>query len=255
MSPDPQPPLLVVAPPPREPPDVYPFWGYLDLLGYVLIALLGSVVESLAMAALLSARHMKQIYVLMPAQVILYAFLMGSLALIFKRYYGRPFWQSVRWTRPSVNMPFVAACGVTAAMVVVITSVLIRTPDNDSPMKALLSEPSSALMIAVIGVTLAPVCEEIVFRGFLQPLLVRSLGAAPGILLAAAAFGFLHFQEYGNSWKHAMLIMLAGASFGWMRQRSGSTKAAALMHAAYNGVFFFLLAVQQVASHGHWAGR
>ena len=48
---------------------------------------------------------------------------------------------------------------------------------------------------------------------------------------------------------------LAGASFGWMRQRSGSTKAAALMHAAYNGVFFFLLAVQQVASHGHWAGR
>jgi membrane protease YdiL (CAAX protease family) len=49
--------------------------------------------------------------------------------------------------------------------------------------------------------------------------------------------------------------MLAGASFGLMRQRSGSTKAAALMHAAYNGVFFVLLAVQQVASHGLWTGR
>ena len=63
----------------------------------MLIALLGSVVEALLMAALISAIHVKQIYVLMPAQVLLYAFLMGSLAVIFRRYYGRPFWQSLRW--------------------------------------------------------------------------------------------------------------------------------------------------------------
>jgi len=35
-----------------------------------------------------------------------------------------------------------------------------------------------------------------------------------------------------------------------MRLRTGSTKAAVLMHAAYNFVFFMLLAVQQAASHG-----
>ena len=62
-------------------------------------------------------------------------------------------------------------------------------------MKALLSDPTSVLFIAVIGTTLAPICEEIVFRGFLQPLLVRSLGAVPGILLAAAAFGLMHFRS------------------------------------------------------------
>jgi len=111
------------------------------------------------------------------------------------------------------------------------------------------------LFIAVIGTTLAPLCEEIVFRGFLQPLLVRSFGAAPGILLAAAAFGLMHLQEYGYSWRHALLIAAAGASFGWMRQRTGSTKAAAVMHAAYNCVFFLLLAVQQAALHGRWVGR
>jgi len=96
-----------------------------------------------------------------------------------------------------------------------VAGALMRIPDNDSPMKALLSDPVSILMIAVIGTTLAPVCEEIVFRGFLQPLLVRSFGAAPGILLAAAAFGLMHLQEYGYSWRHALLIGLAGASFGW----------------------------------------
>jgi uncharacterized protein len=236
-------------------PESYPFWGYLDLLGFVLIALLGLVVESVLSAALISVTHLKQIYVLMPAQVLLYAFLLGTLALIFRRYYGRPFWHSLRWVPVELNTPFVVIAGVMVAFGVMVSSVLMRTPDIDSPMKSLLSDPASVVMIAVIGTTLAPVCEEIVFRGFLQPLLVRSLGAAPGILLTALAFGLMHLQEYGYSWRHGLLIALAGAAFGWMRQRTGSTKAAALMHATYNCVFFVLLAAQQAVLHGRWAAH
>ena len=70
---------------------------------------------------------------------------------------------------------------------------------------------------------MAPVCEELMFRGFLQPLLVRSLGAAAGILATALPFGLLHFQEYGNSWRHVLLISLSGVAFGWMRHATGST--------------------------------
>jgi membrane protease YdiL (CAAX protease family) len=260
MSPEPPPPDIAALPepPPLEPepqpplPESYPFWGYLDVFGFIVIALLGSVVESLLMAALIDVTHVKRIYVLLPAQVLLYAFLLGALALIFRRYYGRPFWQSLRWAPVALRTSFVATCGVLAAFAVMVASVVMRTPDIDSPMKALLSDPASVLIVALIGTTLAPVCEEIVFRGFLQPLLVRSLGAAPGILLAAAAFGLMHLQEYGYSWRHALLITAAGAAFGWMRQRTGSTKAAAVMHAAYNFVFFLLLAVQQAALHGQW---
>jgi hypothetical protein len=259
MSPETPPPDLAALPepPPAEAPPLqsYPFWGYLDLLGFVVIALLGAVTEALLMSACISATHVKQIYVLVPGQVLLYGFLLGTLAVIFRRYYGRPFWQSLRWTRTELSAPFVASCGVMAAVAVMAASVFMRTPDIDSPMKALLSDRMSVVMIAIIGTTLAPVCEEIVFRGFLQPLLVRSLGAASGIMLAAAAFGLMHLQEYGYSWRHALLISCAGAAFGWMRQRTGSTKAAALMHAAYNGVFFVLLAVQQAAVHGRWVVR
>jgi len=251
MSPEPPP---VPVPEPEAPaPENYPFWGYLDLLGFVLIALLGWIVESLLMGALITATHVKKIFVLIPGQVLLYGFLLGTLALIFRRYYGRPFWQSLRWAPVELSGPFAAASGVLVAVAVMVASVLMRTPDIDSPMKALLSDPASVLMIAIIGTTLAPVCEEIVFRGFLQPLLVRSLGAAAGILVAAAAFGLMHLQEYGYSWRHGLLITLAGAGFGWMRQRTGSTKAAALMHATYNFVFFLLLAVQQAAMHARWA--
>ena len=84
-------------------------------------------------------------------------------------------------------------------------------------------------------------CEELAFRGFLQPLLARSLGAAPAILLAAIPFGLLHYPEYGDSWRHALIIAAAGAAFGAMRQVTGSTKAAVLMHASYNAFFFLVM--------------
>jgi membrane protease YdiL (CAAX protease family) len=128
-----------------------------------------------------------------------------------------------------------------------VSGVLLRTPDINSPMKELLADPFSVVLLAIFGTTLAPLCEELLFRGFLQPLLVRSFGAAAGILIAALAFGLLHLQEYGNSWRHGLLITLAGASFGWVRRRTGSTKAAVVMHATYNAVFFVALAAQKAA--------
>ena len=251
MSPEPPPPEI--AGPPDPPgvvaPENYPFWSYLDLAGFVIIALLALLVESLLAGVFLSVVHVRKFLVELPAQLVLYGFLLWLLSVIFRRYYGRPFWESLRWVPARLSASTLAACGVLLAFGVMGASVLLKTPDINSPMKELLSDKTSMLLIAVFGTTLGPLCEEIVFRGFLQPLLVRSLGPVPGVLLAAVPFGLLHLQQYGNSWRHVLLITLAGAAFGWMRHRTGSTKAAVIMHAAYNGVFFVLLAVQQAAPH------
>ena len=64
-------------------------------------------------------------------------------------------------------------------------------------------------------------------------------------LVAAIPFGLLHYQEYGNSWRHVVLISLAGAAFGAVRQLTGSTKASTLMHASYNALFFIALVAQR----------
>ena len=47
-------------------------------------------------------------------------------------------------------------------------------------------------------------------------------------------FGLLHLPEYEKSWKHGLLIATAGAIFGWVRYRTGSTAAATFMHSSYN---------------------
>jgi len=233
---DPQP---APAPPERD-----PFWGYSDLLlfgGLALPAMLsgfGLVKVTLYLLRLHPGRAAEAV----AAQFMGYLFLSLVLVVIFRLQYGRPFWKSLGWTRIPVPPMWVAIAGWLAAFAVVLVGYLIRTPTTGNPMTELIQENRlSLILVGIFGVTVGPLAEELAFRGFLQPLLVRSLGVPLGIVLTAIPFGLLHAPEYGYSWRHAALITTAGAAFGWMRHATGSTKAATLMHSAYNALFFAAL--------------
>ncbi len=233
--------------PPAPEPERHPFWGYLDLLFFA-----GLVIPSMLIGWAVAKGgiwvfhiHALRVSELLAAQFLGYGILFGGLLLMFRIEYARPFWRSLGWTRASIPFLWNVICGLGAAFVVALMSALIHTPNVSTPLTEMMQDRTSVILLATFGVTLGPLCEELAFRGFLQPLLVRSLGPIPGVLVAAIPFGLLHFQEYGNSWRHAVLIALAGASFGWMRQATGSTRAAAIMHASYNALFFFVLFAQR----------
>jgi membrane protease YdiL (CAAX protease family) len=76
------------------------------------------------------------------------------------------------------------------------------------------------------------------FRGFLLPLLVRSIGPWLGIILTAVPFALLHGAQNHWAWQPVLLIGIAGIAFGYVRYKTGSTTAAFLMHAAYNATGF-----------------
>jgi hypothetical protein len=126
-------------------------------------------------------------------------------------------------------------------LLVLLVAWLIRTPPTAGPLVDMMKDPASLILIAIFATTAAPLFEELAFRGFLQPLLVRNLGAIGGVALTAALFGGLHYSEYGDSWRSALLVAVSGAAFGSMRQRTGSTAAAAIMHAAFNGLQFMAI--------------
>jgi uncharacterized protein len=225
-------------------PERTPFWGYNDLLLFIGLApvclILGYALVKLPLR-ILHIHPAVQVEEAIPEQLLGYLFLFGALGLIFRQGYGRPFWKSLGWTNMRLPLGVVVCFGVLTGVIVVVASTLIRLPDKANPMTELMATRTAILLMAVFGTTVAPVCEELAFRGFLQPLLARGLGAGPGILLAAIPFGLLHYSEYGDSWRHALIISAAGAAFGAMRQFSGSTKAAAVMHASYNAFFFLVL--------------
>ncbi len=107
----------------------------------------------------------------------------------------------------------------------------LKTPEIQMPIKNLLSDRSSIVLVGLFAVTLGPLCEELAFRGFLLPLVARSLGPVAGVLISALPFAILHGPQYSWSWRHVVLITLAGSAFGWMRLHSRSTLTATLMHA------------------------
>lgn len=89
----------------------------------------------------------------------------------------------------------------------------------------------TALILTVAGTCiLTPVAEEWLFRGFLQPLLVRRWGALVGILVTAVVFTLLH------QWSVGTLLTIGAFSLiqGYVAYRSRSLTYLILMHAAYN---------------------
>jgi len=217
------------------------FWNYRDLalfLGLAAPCLLGgALLAKVALLALFVSTSHKALE-LLPGQFIGYALLYAALAFIFRFEYERPFWRSLGWRRPGLHAPSIIGLGCLLAFSIAMLGALLKTPEVPAPMKDLFSDRSSLLAVAFAGVTVGPLCEELAFRGFMQPLFIRSLGVVPGIFLSALGFGLLHLPQYGYDWQHGVLITMAGAGFGWMRWVSGSTLGSTIMHAAYNLTLF-----------------
>jgi membrane protease YdiL (CAAX protease family) len=96
--------------------------------------------------------------------------------------------------------------------------------------------------LAVLQMTLGPVLEEIVFRGYLFAFLMWLLSNAANdtarglsvVVFAAVVFALVHIAQPGVSWLQLAYITSTGTLYGWIRWRSGSTAPAAVSHAAYN---------------------
>ncbi|MFN0164880.1 MAG: lysostaphin resistance A-like protein [Bryobacteraceae bacterium] len=222
-----------------------PEWGYRDLFFFAGIALpcmLLAFMSVQGLFALMGWPSSRKALVLVPGELIGYSLAFAGLRLYFSGHIEQSLGSALRWTAEGVPVLATALNGVSLAVAVVAMGALLQTPDTDMPIKELLGDPLSFAVVAVAGVTLGPFFEELIFRGLLQPVLVRSLGAAGGIVAVSAIFGVLHLPQYGMSWRHGVLITLAGVAFGWCRHRRGSTLASTLMHCAYNLTLFALFA-------------
>lgn len=82
------------------------------------------------------------------------------------------------------------------------------------------------------------ICEEVLFRGFVQSGLVRqSEKAWSGVAATAVIFALFHLDP----WRFVMVALL-GLFLGWLRQASGSLWPAILAHALNNTLSIALVA-------------
>lgn len=221
--------------------DENPFWSYEDLALF-----LGAALPSLAIASLAVHRiHFPDKGVAtMTAQFLLYLLLLGALYLLVARRYGRPFWRSLGWTF-EFRWPWTyAVAGPVMAISLGVLGGALHTPEH-SAIEDLVTGRMSLIVVVVFAVLIGPVFEELVFRGFLFPLLARTLGAWPGIIATAVPFALLHVTTYGWTWQALLIVGLAGIVFGYVRYRTGSTAASAMIHVGYNGTLFGIFLMQR----------
>lgn len=75
---------------------------------------------------------------------------------------------------------------------------------------------------------LAPIAEEIVFRGYLYGVFKSAWGTRSALLLTSAIFGLIHSLE------NALPLALLGLLFGWLRERNGGLAAPIMVHMLHN---------------------
>ncbi|NLK00083.1 MAG: CPBP family intramembrane metalloprotease [Clostridia bacterium] len=88
----------------------------------------------------------------------------------------------------------------------------------------------------LVGGILAPLGEEIFFRGFAYPVLRGRFGAAYGIVGTAVFFSLLHFDII-----RFLPIALGGVGLGWLYENTGSVYTPIIAHSVWNTAMLVLL--------------
>ncbi len=229
----------------REEP---PVWNYEDLailLGMVLPSLILSALAAKLFAGFIPQRGVVTVIV----QALIYVGVAGSLYMLLKARYGVDFGRAMAWRVPWPGMPLTALLGPALAFSMALLALALNVPRETLAIDALLKDRASILAIAFASTTIGPLFEEIVFRGFAQPLFVRSLGLAGGLIATALPFSLLHGPQYNWNWQRLLVLTLASIVFGLVRHRTGSTAASTLTHAAYNLTFMAGLIFQGERPH------
>ena len=255
--------------PPSHPLAPREIWKLRDLLLFVAIIPFALLVSKLVVLAgyvvvrPFTAWHAKVDVVqsdtlfLLVQQCVFYVFILGFLFLLAKLQHQQPFWRSLGGKKPTARQVagYLAGGG---GLAVAASLVLSLRPDTQGfPLEKLFSSPTAAYAIGAFAIGVAPMVEELVFRGMLFALLERGVGIPFAVVTTAVLFAGLHVPEYWHAWNHLFMILVVGLVFSLARGMTGCLTPSILLHVGYNafimtGIFFSTQHFH--TTPGFWAG-
>ncbi|MBX7194958.1 MAG: CPBP family intramembrane metalloprotease, partial [Sandaracinaceae bacterium] len=123
---------------------------------------------------------------------------------------------------------------------------------GEAPIEAFVSWPSGLLSFGALAV-IAPIAEEVFFRGFVFGAIDDERWGARRALAFAFAWGLFaiaHLQQAWGNWGGLLAVTAAGFGFTLLRALSGSTLVSALAHLVYNA----LLSISALTAAGVLVG-
>ena len=142
------------------------------------------------------------------------------------------------------------------------------------PIEQFFVTASDAWLITVFGIVVAPIFEEICFRGFLVPAFAiaydwlsltrndasrfswqttTTLSPAAYVFSAVVSsvlFAALHGQQLAFQWGPLIVLFSVSLVLTWVRVKTQSVAASVMVHCAYNS-FIFLITIIQTGGYRH----
>jgi membrane protease YdiL (CAAX protease family) len=187
---------------------------------------------------------------------------------LFSRLWDRSFLAGIEWNASAarrlalrlIPLGFVLGWAVQAA------ENLITMPSS-IPMDEFFKNASVVWALTFFGTLLAPLFEEITFRGFLFPAFAIALdwmrlprtpqayatwrstdslsrpALIVGGLLSSVLFALIHAAQLGYTWAAVGLLLVVSLILTYVRRRTRSVAASTIVHACYNLSVFITLMI------------
>jgi CAAX protease family protein len=242
-----------VATPPLKPrADENPVFNLSDVLLIVVVAVVALVLSGTVTVFFASALHLFRgnikdlagnVLVFLPAQVLAYILTVGFMVLLIWQKYRTGFLEAVRWNALGGGWVY-GAIALGAALGLIndlLSGFLERWIPKSLPIDEYFRNPASAYALAAFGILIAPVVEELFFRGFLYPALARPLGSALAVGLTGGLFALIHSEQLAHSWIPLLLLFVIGVILTLVRAKTKSVATCVIVHMTYNTTLFTLL--------------
>lgn len=214
------------------------------------------------------AKAAGEIHYLLGSEATIYLVTLLLSLIVFPLFWNKSFLAGVQWrgaTALRLRWPLVVTA-LGCLLLAMVDELLLPGPTN-APIDAIFRTPGAAWMMFGFGVTLAPLCEEIFFRGFLLPALAtacdwiseRRTGKSPrplddnghpqwsipamviASIVTSLPFALMHAEQTGHSIGPFLLLAVISLILCAVRLKTRSLAACTLVHAFYNFLLFSIM--------------
>lgn len=269
--------IIIEAPPPSEAPGTgvparVPHLGHAILFAsFAALTLFMSQAMLLGMShattdpqkMMTAAVHPK---LLVAAMTVTYLLTLAFSFFVFPLLWKRSFANGIQWDFHTArrNAWKLIPIGLLVGFIVQAISSLIPVPKS-IPMDDFFRTPSDVWMVTAFGTLLAPLFEEIAFRGFFLPAFAiaydwLSLPRTPAAreywhnttgltlasiifsaILSSIFFALIHAEQLAHAWVALFVLFCVSLVLTAVRVRTRSVASSALVHASYNLSVFLTL--------------
>ena len=203
--------------------------------------------------------------VALSAEAISYVLTLLISVSLFPRLWQRSFLHGLQWNVLAVHRRWMwlIPAGIACSLLAQLADHYVHPPDNDM-LAQLMHTRHGAWLVTAFGVLLAPLMEEIAFRGFLLPAFataydwlaldrtpaglrhweMTSAHTTPAVVFAAIfssiPFALLHAGQLSHAWGAIAVLYAVSLALSFARIKTHSVAASTLMHATYNFTVFLV---------------